>query len=657
MSAPSSTRTKEEGRAISSQGAAGSKASAGVSTLDKSPSPPSLPVDRGEGPDHLGGGWSNSGFGEWGATDSGFGASTAGAAKSSEGWASVGASSNLSFEDTPMPTAPMPSAQGWAGGGQVSGTDTWGGIPPASSPPPQVPATSSQGGWLGGEEESPTFKVYDPEKDNGWGESPSSEKSSPQGGRLGAAPVAESDHWGSGSPSSSPTSRWGSQSDRGLSDQDTAKVSTGWLGDDSGSSTPNASFSGSSTHDQGAPSKAWMGSNEEMAAPSPSGGRGWLNGEDEDSAPTMTEMVDRAMGAEAGGDFIDDSWVDEEVEGDDFDELGAPEYIPPTMGGSGSFIKVLLATVFVLMIGAGVFFMGQDHQSPEEIQAEKMARQLGFAQTSLKNGQDFLAKNQPELAIGPLKVAFDGFKALGGHEEELYQTKRTLALAQTKAKKYDEAFQQWSELTKGPEKHRAEAKKEAARVENLLLAQADSMLVEAGKFANNGESASVLDLGRRALSIYEKHGGKASQKGRANGVIGRGYVNGDEYGKAKESFKIAQKLNPAGNYAADLAQIAQATAPVDFYAGTSSYGRGVEEAPAAPQVVHVEASLGDGPDYAKGQRGSRPSHRRSSSVGGGSASADTAAPAKKREAPAFVRSSSNSSSKRRLGDQGVLKTY
>lgn len=624
----------------------------GVSTLDKEPSWPEAPVSSPSA---------------WSGSDGG------------ESWSDALPPTPAAKSFPSLDPASEASA-GWGGGGSwgeddaKSGEAAWNGSP-APSPVPASPASLAGSGWLDGS---------DSESKDTWGGPPSSLSSSslPQsrglagsdgddgwgGGSsagLGSKPTSGglassgSDGWGAGSsvPSSlSPRDDWGAgvSASSGLG-ASVSSVGTGggWLGD-----ADEPALGGGRAVESAGSSAGWLsgGSRETHSESSD----GWLGGDEPTRAPSMTEMVDHAIGVEEADDFVDESWVDEEINSD-FEEFETPEYTPPSPEVGSAFLKMLLVAALVLLVGGGVMFMGKEEKTPEQIKAEERAKELQFARDSVVAGNQYLKEGKPLLAVGPLTAAMTSLKTTGAPQDEILSAKADLARALMKAQEYEKAYDQWVGLVKGPEKYRKEAVAGRDDASRLLRAQATSELADAAKYYQMGESSSVLQAGEKALKIFEKHNGTASQKGKALGVIGRGYLNGKEYGKAKDYLKKARSLNPGGGYDADLRELASRTAPVDYYDGGSySGGYSAPQPVAQPQTVRVDASIDAGANYAKSTRTYAP---RTSSSSQASAPAQTApvqaAPARRavQPAPAPRRSAPRSNSGGRKGSKGVLPGY
>jgi hypothetical protein len=634
VSAPANSRAKSAKAA--SGGGAGS-----VSTLDKPPAATPAPVAWSDPPSTEGPDWS------------------AGAGDSWSDALPAPSRTTPSFSPDPAPV----SDSAWGGGGAwggASAADSWSSVDvPASKAPlatPSTPAAGSGAGWLGGSED-------------GWGGGLTSSESSPtapsRSSGLGGGLAG--DDWGGGLASSAPVP--------------TARAMPG-QGEDDGWGSSSASLAGggskmgsssASSHggwlDSGADEEesagGWLGDSRTPTVGPSSKGDGWLGDDDAAAkAPSMTEMVDRAIGEEEADDFVDDSWVDEEVDNGEFDDLEVPEtHIAPTPEVGSLFLKMLLVAVLVLLVGGGVMFLGQEQKTPEQLHAEEMAKELAFARSSVETGKNHLKEGKPLLALGPLKAAITSFKTAGGSEQEILGAKTELARALMKAQEYQEAYEHWAALAKGPEEFRKEARQQMAEVSKLLRSQANDNLTEAVEYAKNGEATSVISLGESALKIFNEHQGTATQKGKAWGIMGRGFMNGGEYGKAKDAFKKAMELNPGGNYQVFISQINAKTAPVNYYSGGGGYTEPASASrPARP--VKVEASIGDGPSYVQAS-GSvrRTSPRRTSNNSSSGASAPppaSTAPARPqtRSIPAYQpRSNQGRSSGQRPGSKNVLPTY
>ena len=562
VSAPANHRSKSA-KAASASGAAGA-----VSTLDKEPSWPEQ--SRSASPPAWGGSSSES----WSDAlpTSSAPQEPAPATKAQGGWSGGGGWGDESSSEwsgvTKMPSAgPMSPASsgGWLGGEDASssGGSEWSAPKPVSKSP--VSPAPTGGGWLGGQDND--------EQDDGWGGSSVSSKVS--SGSLGASPGA-SQTGGGASPA---RDDWNASSSGG-----------GWLGD---SDDPPM---GGARADASGSSAGWLsGGARETHTESHDG---WLSEESPSKAPSMTEMVDRAIGVEEADDFVDESWVD--IDDGDFDPIAEPEYSSPTPEVGGVFLKMLLVAALVLVVGGGLMFIGKEEKTPEQIKAEERVKELEFARGSVEAGKKYLKDGTPLLAIGPLTAAVTSLKTSGAPVEEIFAARAELARALMKTQDYEKAHEQWSGLVKAPESYRKEALSGRDESSRLLREQAAAELADAANYIQMGESSSVLQAGEKALKIFEKHGGTASQKGKALGVIGRGYINNKEYGKAKDYLHKAKSLNPGGGYEADFQLISSRTAPTDYYSGGNAGSSYVPPAPVAqPAAAPMRASIDSDKGYVK----------------------------------------------------------
>ena len=487
----------------------------------------------------------------------------------------------------------------------------------------------------------------DSSSDDGWGNSGglSGGSATPNKGPAIGLPVSDDDDgWSGGGGGSGSTFGESASAKASVS----PSTSQGWLGGDESGTADEESAAG------------WLGGasgpTAKMNAPTPSDNDGWLSGASS-GGPSMTEMVDRAINVEEADDFVDDSWVDEEVGSGEFDDLEISDHAPPAPEVGGAFLKMLLVAVLVLVVGGGVMFMGQEKKTPEQIKAEETAKELEFGRSSVKTGQKYMKDGKALLAIGPLEAAMTSLKTAGGTEEEILEAKVDLARALMKAHEYQKSYDHWAALAKGNTRYKKEGNAQMLECSKLLRAQAADQLAEAAGYIKAGEQASVLDLGQKALKIYEAHKGTASQKGKAWGVIGRGYINGKEYGKAKDALRKARSLNPSGGYEADLARIAAATAPTTYYYDYG--GSAAAAAPAQPTTVYLPASINsDDPGIPQGVRTGGGGVRHSAPSAAPAAAAP-AAPARTREIPAYQRSTprGGGGGGGRKGQQGVLQGY
>jgi hypothetical protein len=293
VSAPANSRAKNAK-------AASSVSAGSISTLDKEPA---APASWTEPPASGGGDW-NKGL--------------------SDSWSDA----------LPAPTAPSfpidpaPVSDAWGGGGGAawggtSSSDSWGATEPAPAktptptaapidasltlaPSPVAPALGG-GAWLsgGGEDDdgwggsgsSGSFKAPAApatnglsSSDDGWGGSSSLGAATPVAAKTPASaitPDIDGDGWGGSSSSSSTFGGSKNGASKGL-----PAPSQGWLGGDAAAAVEDESATG------------WLGdSRTTKVGAAAVESDGWLGGEDTAKAkgPSMTEMVDRAIGVEEAG--------------------------------------------------------------------------------------------------------------------------------------------------------------------------------------------------------------------------------------------------------------------------------------------------------------------------------------------------------------------
>ncbi len=582
VSAPANHRSKSASASSASPGTTGV-----VSTLDKEtswPEPGSAPAPSA---------WASESNESWSdalpaaAPKKGISVDPAPASTASAGWsggggwgedasASGGSDWSAAKMPTSTPTRPASSGGGWLGGDDaVSPSETERSFVKPSAQIPSEPMAPA-GKWLDGQSAD--------SHDDGWGGGSSAALKAESAQSPRGNGIASMDGWGgsSSSPAAPPADDWSSSSSGG-----------GWLGD---SSTPSVSAGGSLRADSEGSSAGWLsGGSRETHSESRDG---WLSGEDSPRSPSMTEMVDRAIGVEEADDFVDESWVD--IDDGDFDPIADPEFSSPTPEVGSVFLKMLLVAALVLLVGGGLMFMGKEEKTPEQIKAEERIKELEFARSSVEAGKNYLKDGKALLAVGPLTAAVTSLKASGAPVEEIFGARAELARALMKSQDYDKAHEQWASLIKAPESYRKEAIAGREEASRLLRAQATADLNEAAKYFQMGESSSVLQAGEKALKIFEKHNGTATQKGKALGMMGRGYLNGKEYGKAREHLHRARSLNPAGGYEAEFQQIAARTAQTDYHAGGNSGGGYVQPVQTAqPAAAPMRASIDSGTNYVR----------------------------------------------------------
>lgn len=600
VSAPSSSRSKAKTAAATP--AASTPPSSAVSTLDRGTDEISWADPAPE---------ASKGATQW-AEEPG---------SSSDSWGATGTSS-----DSPKSAS---SGSGWGGAGSGSAdswsqdsASSWGGE--ASTPTPKA---ESQSGWLGGSEES-----------GGWS----------QGAAAPSAPAkSQSSGWlGDSQPAAAPASK--------------PPAGGGWLGDaDSsgslGGSPPAKSKGGSSWlgDDHQEPAEAgrgWLGDGPAQPSTTGGGDSGWLDGS-QGSGRTMTEMVDHAISVEDEDEFVDDSWVDEEIRDNEFDELDVPEYVPPAPEVGGAFLKMLLVAVLFVLVAGGVLFFRGEKQTPEQLAAEKAEQQLSFARAAVAEGKSDLESGKALLAVPQFQEALVTLAEVQAPKEEINEAEVLLSRALMGSEEYEEAIVHWKSLRENEDKAVAEeAKKGVQAAARQLRIGANESLKEAKSYADKGEVNSVIRLGRQALKTYKEYGGSASQKGNAHGIIGRSYLNGRDYGTAQDHLKKAVQLAPGLGYEKYLNEVASLIQPRSYIAPVRQTQVRRSQPSSKPTF-----DLGS-PSYQKNTRRYSGGRSRNSSSSGASTAPSAAPPKRMKEIPAYRPANRNSGGTRK-GTKNVLKSY
>lgn len=545
-------------------------------------------------------------------------------------WGSGSSSSDWADEpESAAASAPIAPSSGWgSSAGSSGGWDTpgkaaagsaWGGSEQASavgtSKPSAAPAPSGQG-WLGGDQ---------PQDDWGGGGLSASAPAS-----SGAKP--KSNGWLGGEPSvgSPPPAAPPKQDD----------YSDGWQ---AGAAEPAPSGG-----------RGWLtdGPGEE---PSPDSGRGWLVDGGSTAAPSMTEMVDQAIHGETDDDFVDDSWVDEEIRDSEFDELEVPEIVGHSPEGGGAFLKMLLVAVMGVLLVGGFLFINKDHKSPEQKEADKLAKRASFAKSTIESAKNDMANGRAELAVPQFEEALVALSDTKAGRKEMDETEALLSTALMKSEEYEKAIEHWRKLKSSPDKSVAKAAVNGINTSSReLRKRANDLLKEGKSLAAKGEVNAVLPRGRDALEIYKDYGGSSAQQGDAHGLLGRAYLNGRDYGNAQDHLRLAVKMAPGIGYEKYLSEVNSRLQPV-YYPSQPTAPR--QSAPASRPSFDI-----GGPTYrTSNHHGGRGGGRRSSSNqdSGGSNPAPAPAPQRMKELP-VVRSSSrpqSSGSRFTKSRQGNLQTY
>lgn len=402
------------------------------------------------------------------------------------------------------------------------------------------------------------------------------------------------------------------------------------------------------------PQDGWLGSSNTATVESQPNS-GWLA---DGGGPSMAEMVDRAIGEEEADDFVDDSWVDEEIREGEYDDLEVPdEYTPPAPEVGGIFVKMLLVAILVLLVGGGMMFLKKDTKTSEEIAAEERQEARKEALTYLETGQTQIEEGNPDAAVHSFKFALEKFNEIEAPEKQVLDTKVLLGDAYMEAGEYADAHTVWKELARAPDEYQEISKEGLKEANKGLRVQALDMVAEANEMYEDGEATAVIKMGREALEMFEKYGGSKVQQGKAHVVIGRGMINGYNYGEAEKHIRTAMAYHPDGGYDADLRELKDAVA-----AKRPSRRRNARPKNVQKKVVKVNANFRPDASYKKATGVVRRSGRRTSSASG---PAPAAAPApaqptrrmievKAYQAPTQQRSSG---ARQRKGQQGVVGSY
>jgi tetratricopeptide (TPR) repeat protein len=537
------------------------------------------------------------------------------AAPVSEGTQWSDASSDSWGDDAfSTPLADMPaSSDSWGGGGDSS--SSWGGVPQAATSATATPAGAGNG-WLAGQQAAETGGLA--------GEPPATRAPA-----AAPAPSSQGNGWLGDAPETVPMGAVASPS--------TAAPSSSWLGGHG--------------PEELAQEPGWLGHSAPETTRPKGGGGGWLGDPQPSDGPSMTEMVDQAISVEDEHDFVDDSWVDEEIRDNEFDELDVPEFVPPPPEVGGTFLKMLLVAVLVVLVGGGVLFFKSDSKSSQKSAAEETSKKLVFARNAVAGGKEDLANNRAELAIPQFQEALVTLSEVKADQKEIYEAEILLSRALMGAQEYEDAITHWKSLGSSNDKEVvAEAKKGLQQASRQIRIRANEHLSEAKSYAKQGEVNSVLRLGREALKLYKAYGGNNGQLGDAHGVIGRSYLNGHDYATAKDHLKKAVQLAPGTGYETYLNQANSKLQPVTYI------NRG---APVRTQRTQTSTApsfdLGS-PSYQKGTRTGGGSRRTSSSSSSSAPAASNAAPKRMQEIPAY-RPAQNRDGGGRKGSKGVLKGY
>ncbi len=405
------------------------------------------------------------------------------------------------------------------------------------------------------------------------------------------------------------------------------------------------------------PQDGWLGSGKTATVESQPNS-GWLAEGGDGGGPSMAEMVDRAIGEEEADDFVDDSWVDEEIREGEYDDLEVPEeYTPPAPEVGGLFVKMLLVAILVLLVGGGMMFLQKDTKTPEEIAAEERMVARQDALTYLQTGETQMDNGQPEMAVYSFKSALEKLKEIEAPEKQIFDAKTELGDAYMQSGQYTEAHAVWKELAKAPDEYQEISKEGLKEANKGLRLQGLDMVTEANELYEDGESTMVIKMGREALELFENHGGSKVQQAKAHITLGRGLMNGYNYGEARKHIKTAMAYHPKGGYQNDLAELNQAVANK-----RTPRRRNARPKPVQRRKIKVDARIKPSAGYQKASGVVRRARRRTAAPRAATAPAPAAAPQPRRmkEVKAYSRPAqprNTGGSRQRKGQKGVVGSY
>lgn len=335
---------------------------------------------------------------------------------------------------------------------------------------------------------------------------------------------------------STPDSSWLSDSSEEVG-RNQGETKSGWLAEPMEDSSPTPAES----------SSGWLGTSE----PEAESGRGWLvDGPSDNTEPKEPSLLD-----DGEDEFLDDSWVDEEIL-DDFSELDEPLYDTPSSDVGGTFLKLMLTAVLVVLVGGGILFMKSNSKSPEQLAEEKRANEAKMAAAYILDAENELKLGNPALAAPLLEDALVTLSELKAPAEEIDSLELKLSQALMQAEEYEDAIKHWNNLVQSPHQQTAVAAKDGlGRAKRAKRLEANALLAEAKKNALNGGTHSARGLAREALSLYQEFDGSEAQLGDTNGVIGLTFFNAQENGTAEVYFEKAVRLAPQLGYKHYLAKV------------------------------------------------------------------------------------------------------
>lgn len=277
----------------------------------------------------------------------------------------------------------------------------------------------------------------------------------------------------------------------------------------------------------------------------PQPGRGWLGDPLSANEPSLTQMVGQAFEVESD-EFVDDSWVDEEIRDHDFEELEVAAPPPPSPEIAGTFLKLLLAAAMVVLLGGGLMSMDTEKTDPELEAAAEQAEHLQTAQAYISDAEKELGRGKAALAVPQFQTALIHLSEGQAPANKIDELELRLSQAMMAAGDHEESIAHWKNLLKSSDNRISDAAqdglleaKKAKRVEaNALLTAAKGEVAKEGTHSPRGKA-------RTALELYQDFDGSKAQIADANGVIGLSFLNSQEYGSAETYLQRALAMEPA----------------------------------------------------------------------------------------------------------------
>ena len=534
--------------------------------------------------------------------------------------ANKGVSLGAAGPSAPAATAPTPSqtppaSAGW-GASSAAPTNGWGLDSGSSSPSAEATARGGLGsGWEGSSSFGSAPAPTAPPAPSGWG-TPAAE----------APPAPAAAGWGAAAPPAAPGLGWPQ------STQETGKMpawgSAGGLGTGHGTvgghaqalgSTPTAGASNGfvtpapsavpATPSQGL--GGWLG--DAGSAPSPYGAPtsksgGWLgdNGGGGEPAPLAMPSIPTVETVSDGPAL---ELPDHTVAVD----LGTPWEDEAPQASSNKAVYLVLAAGVLALLGFFGYLQVKNRELKKPLPSPTQESTAG----ALELGENYIRQAEKNFASGKFQLAYSDAK-----------TAHTL-IAGLKVASAEKKKQVKSLYSKTTNKY------------------AGSLLAQAGRAKQAGDTNKALGLAEEAAAIYSEIPASAKYQAQARAFRGGIYMQLEDYPAAESEYRKAHSLNASGGYAAAAngakRRMSSAAAPPP------------ETSSGAPAPV-VQPSLGDDEGlYPSGSPGS--GRRPSAPAQGAAPAAPGAAPVRRPPPPAYVPKKRDDTPSWRKRKSDVLPTY